>query len=29
MVRELRRMSDEGLLEIERRNVKLICLPGR
>lgn len=26
MVRELRRMSDEGLIEIERRNVKLIRL---
>ena len=25
MVRELGRMSDEGLIEMERRNVKLIC----
>lgn len=24
MARELRRMSEEGLIEIERRNVKLI-----
>lgn len=28
MVRELKRMSDEGMIEIERRNVKLIRLPA-
>ena len=28
MVRELKRMIDEGMIEIERRNVKLIRLPA-